>query len=109
MKRLFARLMLTLLRPALELHEAPRQRLGAEQARVDAMESDRLPWRVRNGRVTLARGESVEARTPQRDTRTEFSLALMNQQQEVLRAALSGEICEFRPTSGVRRPDPECD
>lgn len=44
MKRLFARLMLTLLRPALELHDEQRRRAGAEQARIDALQSDRLPW-----------------------------------------------------------------
>ncbi|WP_224007087.1 hypothetical protein [Paraburkholderia tropica] len=55
MKRLFARLLLTLRRPALELHDEQGLRAGAEQARIDALQPDRLPWRINEGRVTLDR------------------------------------------------------
>lgn len=55
MTRLFARLMLTLLRPALELHDEQRRRAGAEQARIDALESDRLAWHIEGGRPLIKR------------------------------------------------------
>ncbi|QNB11577.1 hypothetical protein G5S35_08295 [Paraburkholderia tropica] len=55
MKNLYVRALLFLLRPVLTELSSRARIDGRERACLDAAQSDRLPWRVDEGRVTLDR------------------------------------------------------
>lgn len=59
MKKLYVRALLFLLRPVLTELSSRARLDGREQARIDASQSDRLPWKIRDGRLTLDRDDPL--------------------------------------------------
>lgn len=58
MKRLYAHVLLWLLRLVLDVRESVPQSDSARQAALDAAMSDRLPWRIENGRIWIDHPQS---------------------------------------------------